>query len=363
MHTFSAKIPGDLIRPAIRTAADGMREVKPGTPFRQIKKILDSGYNCYLTGTYGFALSVHSWLKKESLKLIPIVDYAAWRQHKQILHEYQSRVWIKISKGRPNIHKAPQNPWLSEFFSGYDDFFMGFADFLGMNGARQWYERGIQYPVVNHRLFPFYGVYFPTRFDHLCLFDRWISSEKDFRRALDIGTGCGILSFIMRKQGVSFIHATDTNPNAIFGLMEELHRHGIMHGDIIFPEQADLFGSFVPGPGDLVVFNPPWIPGKAETALDSASYYPDGFFERFFNEIRTRCIKGTTIAILFSDFARVAGITSRHPIEEALQQFSKDVHLLIHDKKPVSEQPGKYKSWIADIRQNEHVELFVLKKN
>ncbi len=362
MQTFSAKIPGDLVRPAIRTSDDGMREIKPGTPFRQIKKTLDSGYEVLLAGTHGFALGIHSWLKKECLKSTPIVDYASWRQYKRMLHEYQSRVWIKVMNGRPTILKSPHNPWLSEFFPEYDEYYIGFADFLGMNGARQWYEKGIQYPMINHRLFPYYGVYFPTRYDHLRLFDQWLSSEKGFRRAIDIGAGCGILSFIMRKHGIGFIHATDTNPNAVFGLMEELHRHGVMHGDVIFPEQADLFGSFVPGPDDLVVFNPPWIPAKAETTMDSASYFSDGFFDRFFNEIRTSCAKGTRIAILFSDFAQVAGITNLNPIVESLQQFSNDVHLLGYDKKPVSDKPGKQKSWVAGIRQDEHVELFVLER-
>ncbi len=257
---------------------------------------------------------------------------------------------------------APKNPWIKELYPKTPDFFITFSDFLGLNGAWQWYLKGKSYQVLKHLIHPFYGVYFPTRESHLTLFDRWLAKQPLIAKAADIGTGSGILSFIMHKHGVKQIHATDINPNAIFSLQEDLKRLHITSGQIIFPEQADMLGSFNPEKGDLVVCNPPWIPGKPLTALDHGSYYEEGFFHRLFDTLQAKCPGGVLIAILFSDFAQVAGISKSHPIEDSLQIHHKAFKLQVYDRAPVQDKPSKRKTWIQEIRSKEHVELFVLEK-
>lgn len=362
MQTLSSPLPANIIKPPVRITAAGIKEVIPGTPFARIHKLLDNGYDICFTGTYGFAMSFYSWLKQRMAEKIPICGYHSSREHRHAWHRVQAKIWIRIKNASPSLAKAPNNPWLKDFFSGYDDFFITFSDFLGMNGARQWYEKGIRYPMVNHPIHPFYGVYFPTRHTHLTLFEQWMDSGKGFHRAADIGTGCGILSFIMHKHGVREIHATDINPNAIYSLQEDIQRLGISHGNYIFPEQADMLGSFLPGPEDLITFNPPWIPGKAENMLDKGCYYPPGFFERFFGELKKNCPSGTSITLLLSNFALVAGITKEHPIEEALKLFEKDFVLNDYNQRSVREKPSKAKSWIQSIRNKEKVELFAIRR-
>ena len=62
---------------------------------------------------------------------------------------------------------------------------------------------------------PYYGAYFPTRFDHLKLFDKWLKKYTGSKeKAIEIGVGSGILSYQLIKNGFSDIYASDTNKNA-----------------------------------------------------------------------------------------------------------------------------------------------------
>lgn len=351
---------GNLIKPVVRNTAAGMKEVVPGTPFKKMMFLLNNGYDIHLTGTYGFALSFYSWIKQQVRKKVPVRDYLSSRKHRAMLHASLSKLWIRVHDGKACLDKAPVNQWLNDFYPGMSVLYMTFPDYLGLNGARQWYEKGIRYPVINHTVHPFYGVYFPTRFGHLHLFDRWLAGiDKIFTGALDIGAGCGILSFIMYKRGIGKVAATDINPNAIYSIRMDVQRSDIYPGHSILAEQGSFFGQFLPGADDLVVCNPPWIPGKAETALDGGCYYQAGFFDRLFDELRDKCLPGTTICILFSDFAQVAGITGEHPVEDMLETHRSDFTMIAYDRQKVEEKATRSRSWVQQIRNNEHTELFV----
>jgi methylase of polypeptide subunit release factors len=74
------------------------------------------------------------------------------------------------------------------------------------------------------------------------MFDKWLGRNRGmFSSATDIGTGCGILSFLMAKHGIEKIHATDINPNAVYSTRKEIERLKLT-GKIII-EQLPLFGS------------------------------------------------------------------------------------------------------------------------
>lgn len=356
------KIPEAVIRPSICVQEGRFIQVAPGTPFRDIRKHLIKKNNICFTGTYGFAMSFYAWLKKELDSRFPVTDYISSRAQRKTLHDYQSLIWIRILHHEPGLDKAPKNPWLKDFYPDHDDFYITFADYLGMNGARQWYERGVQYPELNHRLHPFYGVYFPTRYDHLKIFDNWLNKNNKFECAIDIGTGCGVLAFMMQKRGISNIHATDINPNAIFSLQLEINRHQKKEFGNIHPEHASFLGSFKPTSEDLVVFNPPWIPDKPEKTMDKATYYDKGFFDGFFDEIAEKCPAGTTLLIFFSSYAMLAGIINHHPVIEAILARQDLFELVSQTKAPVNQSPSRKKSWLQSIRSEEQVELFVMKR-
>jgi len=356
------KIPKEIIRPNICTKGDRFFRVFPGSPFRDIHKIIKRGQDICITGTYGFAMNFYAWIKKELGAHLPVKDYISSRDHRKTLHSHQSQIWIRIRNHEPGLEKAPRNPWLKEFYPEENDFFITLADYLGMNGARQWFERGIHYQVLSHSLHPFYGVYFPTRHEHLHLFDRWLHKHNGYKHAIDIGTGCGVLSFLMLKHGIRHIHATDINPNAIFSLQLELERHGKEKIDNIRTEHASLLGSFCPGSEDLVVFNPPWIPDFPEKMMDRATYFEGGFFDHFFDEMIRKCKSGTTLLIFFSNYAMLAGIIKENPIMECINRRKDDFLLISQTKAPVGQSPSRKKSWLQSIRSEEQVELFEVKR-
>jgi methylase of polypeptide subunit release factors len=124
-------------------------------------------------------------------------------------------------------------------------------------GAWNRYREGVPLAVLGHRLFPFYGTYVPTRVSHLELFGTWLHQHKGSRsRAIDVGTGCGVLALMLCRAGVQRVLATDINPNAVESVSRELGRLAprppidLFCGDLLGPD---------PTPADLIVFNPPWI--------------------------------------------------------------------------------------------------------
>jgi len=357
-------LPDNLISPPIRPVTDAVLDLAPGTPFRDAFLLLSQGRGVCLTGTYGAAMAFYSRLKKEIAANHPIHDYASSRRHQDAWHAVNAQVLIRISDHRPALERAPHNPWLKDFFPDVQQFLMAFATFLGLNGARQWYEKGIRYPVLPHRIHPFYGTYFPTRHDHLLLFDRWLKSTgtEVYRRGIDIGTGCGVLAFIMHAHGLPHIQATDINPNAIYSLQEDLKRLGPLAERSIFPEQADLLGSFQPQSRDLIVFNPPWIPAEPETPMDEACYYRPNFFEDFFCRMARQCPTGTTLVLLFSNFAKVAGLLTEHPVLHALEEHHALFKLADLSREPVRQASKKGTAWLSEIRRQEQVEVLVIQR-
>lgn len=355
-------LPHDLHRPPIHPATAEVVELTPETPFAHAFRQLSQGAALCLTGSYGSAMAFYSWMKKRIGARHPIHDYASSRRHRDAWYACSARALIRISHHEPTLAKAPRNPWLRAFFPDLPEFFISFADFLGLNGAWQWYRKGVRYPVLPHPIHPFYGTYFPTRHDHLLLFDRWLedTGTGHHERAMDMGTGSGVLAFIMHARGVPHIHATDINPNAIYSVRQDLKRLGSKAEEGIIPEEGDLLGGFQPGPRDLVVFNPPWIPGEPEKPMDEACYYRPGFFEVFFRRMARQCPSGTTLALLFSDFAVAAGLLEEHPVLDALESQGAAFTLTDHLREPVRQAPARVNAWLSEVRRREQVELLVL---
>jgi hypothetical protein len=353
-------LPENIQKPETFPVSINPFEVHPGVPFRKIFSFLKQGKRVCLTGTYGFALGFYSWLKKQNDNNFPVKDYQTGRANREALRLLNKNLLIGIYQHYANLENAPDNAWLRVLYPRQEEFLIRFSYFLGMNGAWQWYHKGIQFPTLNEKVHPFYGVYFPTRHEHLTLFDNWLAKNNGFTKAIDIGTGCGVLALMMLKHGIPFVHATDTNPNAVYSTQSEVLRRNFQDKTMV--EQASLSGSVVAGQNDLIVFNPPWIPAQTETEMDAATYYEPGFFDMVFSQIYASSVPGSTLVMLFSNFARVAGISSEHPIEEEVQNKTRFL-LLEKLETPVMQVPSARKTWLSKIRQKEKVELWIMKNN
>ena len=100
------------------------------------------------------------------------------------------------------MKKGPTIGWLEKLYPASGDFLLTFPQIQGLNSAWQWYTNGIVIPVLRNKIHPYYGVYFPTRFEHLVLFDNWLKRYNGLKKtAIDIGIGSGILSLMLVKHG------------------------------------------------------------------------------------------------------------------------------------------------------------------
>jgi SAM-dependent methyltransferase len=285
-------------------------------------------------------------------------SFSGQRGFRSKFREASNKIVLRIKNHKIAVKKSPGIGWLTILYPELEEFLLPFPQVQGLNSAWQWYEKGIAIPVLDNKIFPFFGTYFPTRFEHLRIFEHWLKQLKgDKKSAFDIGTGCGVLAFLMAKYGFEKVYGTDLNPNAIYGVHEYINRNRL--NSRIELIQGDLFAD-CPEKTELMVFNPPWIPAAHDTeGLDCAIYYDSELFPRFFAEAVNRLEPGGRVVLLFSNLARITNFTSAHPIEDELAaggRFRKEVFV---QKKvaAASTKTRRNQNW----RAAEMVELWVLK--
>lgn len=196
---------------------------------------------------------------------------------------------------------------------------MPFPQIQGLNSAWQWYKKGVVIPVLRNKIHPYYGTYFPTRFEHLEVFDNWLKRYEGPKKfAMDIGVGSGVLSLLMVQHGFQKVFATDINPNAIVGLQDYMGTTKLSRK--IDLDLGHLFGKWTKAV-ELIVFNPPWLPASHDLgSIDQAIYYEENLFPDFFAEAKERLLPDGKLLIVFSNLAQITDLTEEHPIEKELAE-------------------------------------------
>lgn len=253
-------------------------------------------------------------------------------------------------------------------------------DISAMHVAWQYYLNGVQYPFLEHPLHPFFGVYFaPTPHEHLLQLDDWLSQHPDAlssrdARALDLGTGSGVISFLLRRRRPALeIVASDLSPNAIFSVTNELERWSMSGIEAV---ESDLFSApAAQGPFDVIIFNPPWVPRPPELDSDASAPgrviagndYPPGLFARLLAAAPAALRPGGRLLILFSDYAQSRGLVDASPLQEAYEAAVGGLHLAGISRRPVPpskraahRQTRRDKSWA--LAQDYSVELWELER-
>lgn len=331
---------------------------KSGSTKEAIAALVD-GYSVLITDFYSSGLLLLKALKKHLEGYHKGDSFVAQRQFRSEYRTLSNRILLHIVDHKINTKKAPQIGWVKIIYPEIDEFLLPYPQVQGLNSSWQWYEKGIHIPVLKRKLHPFYGTYFPTRFEHLVLFEEWLKNNQgNTKRAYDIGVGSGVLSRQLIQHRFNEIIGTDCNPNAIYGLNQEQERETLstslklVFGDL-FSDSNDL--------ADLIVFNPPWIPlSKDVEGIDMAMYYDENLFSRFFSEAIKRMNDEGRLLILFSNLAQITGVTKTHPVEEELNsggRFQK-VDLFTSLVAEASHKTKRNMNW----RGKEQVELWVLKK-
>lgn len=306
---------------------------------------------------YSNGLELLSELKRNLSLTHKNKSFQGQRDFRSAYREASHRLLLKVKDNKLRVKKSPDIGWLELLYPDVSEFYVSFPEVQGMNSAWQWYKKGLEIKTLNLTLHPFYGTYFPTRFDHLKLFDKYLKKYEGAKNnAIEIGVGSGVLSFQLIQNGFKNIFATDTNKNAIIGVEEESKRLGfedkitLNHGDLF--ENCDV-------KADVIVFNPPWLLAKhkLEEGIDKAMYYEEDLFPRFFEQAQKHLSPEGKIVLIFSNLAQVVDDQSIHPIIQELQKnnrFRKELHLR-RDVRASSKRTKR-----SDSRDNEKVELWVL---
>jgi len=306
---------------------------------------------------YSNGLQVLKELRKQLLLKYKDKTFQGQRDYRAAYREASHRLLLSVKDNKLIVKKSPDIGWLELLYPDVSEFYISFPDIQGMNSSWQWYEKGIEIKTLDITLKPYYNTYFPTRFDHLKLFDKWLKKYEGAKEnAIEIGIGSGVLSFQLIQNGFKNIFATDSNKNAIIGVDQESDRLGyekhmtLSYGDLF--ENCDV-------KADLIVFNPPWLPAKhhLEEGIDKAMYYEEELFPRFFEQAKEHLAPGGKVVLIFSNLAEVVDEENTHPIIEELRKhkrFRKELHL----RRDVRASSRRTKR--RDARDTEKVELWVL---
>ncbi len=319
---------------------------------------LVEGYYVLVLDFYSTGLAILRELKKYLNKKYTDQSFKGQREYRSEYHELSNRLLLEVNNQKLSVKKAPEIGWLKILYPDLEGFLLSVPQIQGLNSSWQWYEKGISIPVLDRKIHPWFGTYFPTRFEHLELFENYLerySGEK--KTAIDIGTGSGILLFQLLKHEFGKVYATDSNPNAIIGLNEDLNKNSL-HSEIEL-KHGDLFTD-INIKADLIVFNPPWLPASYNAeGIDRAIYYDSDLFTRFFEQAIEHLNPNGKVILLFSNLAQISKLRENHPIEMELLKGGRFEKEILVQKKLRSASKKTKRNLIH--RTSELVELWVLR--
>ena len=306
---------------------------------------------------YSNGLQVLAELRKNLLLKYQDKTPQGQRDYRNAFKKASDRLLLKVKENKLIVKKCPDITWLELLYPDTSEFYIPFSEVQDMSSSWQSYKKGIEVKTLDLKIHPFYGTYFPTRFDHLKLFDKYLTKyDGEKNNVIEIGVGSGVLLFQLLQNGFKNIFASDINKNSIISVSKDSKLLGfedkitLNHGNLF--ENCDV-------KADLIVFNPPWIEAKHKLvdAIDKSRYFEEELFPQFFEQAQQHISENGKIVILFSNQIELANEESTHPIVKELQKnnrFRKELHL----KRDVRASSRRTKR--RDSKDNEKVELWVL---
>jgi len=231
---------------------------------------------------------------------------------------------------------------------------MPLTELIGVVSAYEWQRQGLPVAALGQHIYPRHGVFAPTRHEYLDLVVQ-TALPNGAQTALDVGTGTGVIAAILAKRGIPKVIATDTQAAALRCAKDNMAHLGLSAQVEVL--EADLF---VPGRYDLVVCNPPWLPGRAKTALDAAVYDPDSqMLAGFLGQVRAHLAPNGQAWLILSDLAEHLKLRSRQTLLALIDAGGLKVNAR-HDIKPRHPKSSKLDDPLADARAQEVTSLWQL---
>ncbi|WP_245220199.1 methyltransferase [Pusillimonas caeni] len=183
----------------------------------------------------------------------------------------------------------------------------------GILGAAEWQRKGVIIPALQQSIHVHYGVFSPIRGEYIDLVAN--APLPDTRLAFDIGTGSGVLAAVLAHRGVERVVATDVDERALACARDNIERLGL--ADRVVLEHADLFPE---GRCGLIVCNPPWLPARPTSSIETAIYDPDNrMLAGFLGGLGQHLLPGGEGWLILSDLAEHLGLRSRDFLPQAIE--------------------------------------------
>ncbi|MBS1148656.1 MAG: Protein-N(5)-glutamine methyltransferase PrmC, partial [Myxococcaceae bacterium] len=233
-------------------------------------------------------------------------EFRAERAARLREHETLSRIVVKLDpkyrlaqlKNAPDVAEACTAVWGPAALPTV----VPLKALIGMLGAAEWYRKGLAVRGLPGKLHPHYGVFLPTRSEYVDLLLE--APPPEGKRVFDLGTGTGVLSFLLLQRGATHAIGTDVDPRAVACAIENAQRLGLA-GRFEAREES----LFPPGRADLVVANPPWIPEPPKNRLDRAVFDENSaFLDGFLAGLAGHLGPGGEGWLLMSNLAELLGL-------------------------------------------------------
>ena len=213
----------------------------------------------------------------------------------------------------PNVQAALRDVYGVE---NKDPFFLPLAQLLGFIGAHEWHKKGVTIPELGGAIHVPFGVFSPIRGEYLPLIAQ-AKLPANARTVLDVGTGSGVIATLLAQRGVENIIATDTNPRAVACAQANIAQLGFAPQINVL--QQDLFGEHT---ADLIVCNPPWLPAKPTSAVETALYDPKhAMLHAFLRGAAAHLAQGGQVWLVMSNLAELLGLRGAHDLANWFAQY------------------------------------------
>ena len=152
------------------------------------------------------------------------------------------------------------------------------------------------------------------------------AAQSQARTAMDIGTGSGVLAAVLAKHSAACITATDNNPRAVACAADNIARLGL--SSRVRVQMQDLFAD---ESADLIVCNPPWLPARPTSAIETALYDPDhAMLHALLHNAGRHLNDGGELWIVMSDLAEHLGLRAADDLQNWFAQTGWRVKSSLH---------------------------------
>ncbi|MCD8565176.1 MAG: class I SAM-dependent methyltransferase [Burkholderiaceae bacterium] len=234
------------------------------------------------------------------------------------------------------------------------DFVMPLTELAGVLSAYEWHCKGLPVKALGHSIYPRWGVFAPTRHEYL---DLVMQAElpQQCKTAIDVGTGTGILAMLLAKRGIDRVVATDNHPAALACATDNVMRAKLSETIKVLHAELIPDGTF-----DLIVCNPPWLPGAASGPLEAAVYDPQHRMLRgFLEQVASKLTPTGQAWLILSDLAEHLKLRSHAELLAWIDQASLKVINRL-DAKPAHRKLTDASDPLAKYRRAETTSLWQL---